>query len=85
MGQKALGRTLVASTLWGRFGGTHGCWGSLRLDEDLDLLGRVLGCTFGCWDSRGVGGHWVPLVLGPYWLEDLWVHPWVPGTPWGWH
>ena len=80
---------------YGVGGGTHGCWGSLWLDEDLDLLGRALGCTFGCWDSRGAGGHWVPLGAGaPYGSEGFgahpcrqhpmgvfWGHPWVLGSP----
>ena len=84
MGQKALGRVLVASTLWGWFGGTHGCWGSLRLDEDQDLLGRALGCIFGCWDSTwgrrvlDALGCWGSLWVGRLWgatLGGCWVAP----------
>ena len=88
MGRKALGRTLVAGTLWGMFGGTHGCWGSQWLDEDWDLLGRALGCTFGCqgrpWGGRALGTlgcwgpHWIGWALGTLgcwgslWVSGLW-------------
>ena len=80
---------------WGGWAlGTRGCWGSPWVGGLWDLLGRALGCTFGCRDSRGAGRHWVPSGAGAAYgsegfgahpcgqhpMGEVWGHPWVLGV-----